>query len=114
MIALHEKNPRKFIGFVGQLGAVLMHYVSTTRLQELKKSKVPVMIMTGTKDRLVRPTNSRILKGILDPEEFIVLDGAGHMIHQECAAVVNQALHRHFCVNNGRLELASEIPKSKL
>ncbi len=47
MIALREKNPAKFSGLVGQLGAVLTHYVSTARLQELKNSKVPVMIITG-------------------------------------------------------------------
>lgn len=47
MIALRAKNPAKFAGFIGQLGAVLTHYVSTARLQDLKNSKVPVMIMTG-------------------------------------------------------------------
>lgn len=48
MIALREKNPAKFAGLVGQLGAVLTHYVSTARLEELKNSKVPVLIMTGS------------------------------------------------------------------
>jgi hypothetical protein len=47
MIALREKNPAKFAGLVGQVGAVLTHYVSTSRLEELKSSKVPVLIMTG-------------------------------------------------------------------
>jgi hypothetical protein len=63
--------------------------------------------VAGTKDRLVRPINSTILKDILGPEEFIVFKGAGHMIHQECHVEVNAALHRHFCLHNGRSERGS-------
>eukprot|EP01126_Amoeba_proteus_P011254 TRINITY_DN14514_c0_g1_i1.p1 TRINITY_DN14514_c0_g1~~TRINITY_DN14514_c0_g1_i1.p1 ORF type:complete len:301 (+),score=41.01 TRINITY_DN14514_c0_g1_i1:185-1087(+) len=103
MVALREKNPAKFMGLVGQLGAVFTHYVSSARLEELKNSKVPVLIMTGTKDKLVRPINSFLLKDILEPEEFIVFEGAGHMIHKERYLEVNAALCRHFCLHNNRL-----------
>jgi pimeloyl-ACP methyl ester carboxylesterase len=86
-------------GLVGQLSAVSRHYISRERLRYLKRvmtaNNAPILLMTGTKDKLVRPINSFILKEIMDVR-LLVFEGAGHMIHIECSQSFNHLLQRHF------------------
>lgn len=100
---------------LGQMVAILRHFVSNARLEHLKNSGVPIMVMTGsphlflslftslslilslgTNDKLVRYENSLILKDALQPRQFALYEGAGHMIHEECANSVNASLLEHF------------------
>jgi len=83
-------------GVYGQLAAVTTHYVSKDRLAVIKKAGIPVVIMTGTDDTLVRPINSHILKSILEPAEFHIFEGAGHGISVECADDFHQLIIRNF------------------
>jgi pimeloyl-ACP methyl ester carboxylesterase len=85
-------------GLIGQISAVSRHYISRERLrylkQKLTEQNAPILLMTGTKDNLVKPINSFILKEILDVK-LLVFEGAGHMIHIECESAFNQIVHRH-------------------
>lgn len=104
LIESKSKYKENFLGIVYQVAAILTHHVSAKKLNQIKESRIPVLIMTGTDDKLIYPSNSYYLKKILQPEEFIVLKGAGHMIHRECYTEVNRALHRHFMLHQNRLK----------
>jgi len=107
LIDAKSKYDEKFIGVVYQTLAILAHYVSPARLSRIRASRIPVLIMTGTEDKLIGPSNSYYLKEELQPEQFIVLEGAGHMIHRECYQQVNSALHQHFMLHQNRLQKSS-------
>jgi len=102
----NEDPPEQFIGLVGQFVAIIGHYISNDRLTKLRDSKIPILIITGTKDKLVKPSNSFLLSRALQPEKFLVLQGAGHMIHREEHEIVNKILHEHFKLQNSRVKSA--------
>jgi len=83
-----------FWGFLGQAKAVHTHYVSNQRLSFLKNSGVPILIMTGTYDFLVKPVNSHFLHKFLSAE-IEIFEGAGHCINIECEDKFNKALLKH-------------------
>lgn len=61
-LLLHDKDKPKSelaTGKQGQISACFSHYVSKSRLRELKDSKVRIMVMTGTWDhvRLISQSN---------------------------------------------------------
>lgn len=65
-----------------QLTAVLTHRVSSERCAELRRRGVPISIVTGDEDVLVRPENSRVLARLLGAPVH-VLPACGHgVIHQ--------------------------------
>ena len=97
---LHEKGTSKaytygyspFQGFLGQMCAVWTHNVGEHRLKALKH--VPSLVITGTKDYMVRPSNSHEIARILEVEP-IVLDGRGHHLVWECTDEINRLIHDH-------------------
>jgi len=91
------------MGLVGQGLAIIGHHISSERLKALRDSGIPILIITGTKDKLVKPSNSYLLKKSLEPEQFIILEGAGHMVHRESHQIVNKAMHEHFLLHNNRI-----------
>ncbi|TPX55637.1 hypothetical protein PhCBS80983_g05150 [Powellomyces hirtus] len=69
-------------GRSGQMAAIRGHFVSAARLKKIGQLGVPVLVMTGTEDNLIRPKNSfHIAKQIGCPLE--VFEGAGHGLAQE-------------------------------
>ncbi|PRP72768.1 hypothetical protein PROFUN_07668 [Planoprotostelium fungivorum] len=82
--------------FLGQFSAVSTHYVTEARLNVIRDSGAPILIMTGDEDKLVRWENSGILNDILVPAEYIVFHGSGHGINQENKEEFNKALFRNF------------------
>jgi len=86
----------KFWGTIGQVKAVLTHFISKERLAQFKTSGIPILIMTGTEDELVKPVNSHSLGKFFDTAaELIVFEGAGHIINVECEDRFNDALFKH-------------------
>ncbi|KAG1124904.1 hypothetical protein G6F42_009195 [Rhizopus arrhizus] len=63
----HTRRSRRqpLHGNLGQTAACLRHYVSDERLINIKSSGLPIMIVTGTFDNLVRPEYSYHMKKIL-------------------------------------------------
>jgi len=60
--------------------------------EELKKIRVPVLIMVGEDDRSTPPHFSRLLHSILSASELVVVKNAGHCLTLECPDVVNNEI----------------------
>ncbi len=79
-------------GIAGQLAAVLSH-MSRRRMHKLRG--IPTVVMTGTRDILVRPSNSRRLAEALHAP-LVEVEGAGHGLIIEAGGEVNATLREHF------------------
>eukprot|EP01117_Protostelium_nocturnum_P006177 TRINITY_DN2226_c0_g1_i1.p1 TRINITY_DN2226_c0_g1~~TRINITY_DN2226_c0_g1_i1.p1 ORF type:complete len:129 (+),score=46.36 TRINITY_DN2226_c0_g1_i1:174-560(+) len=90
--------------FVGQLSAVLTHYVSELSLKKIKDTGVPILILTGDADKMVKVQNSYVLNEILKPVEFLVFKGSGHACNSENKEEFNAALFRQFERGNNYLK----------
>ncbi|KAJ3412765.1 hypothetical protein HDV05_000286 [Chytridiales sp. JEL 0842] len=92
MIARFEKTKRiEPLPAVLQLGAVMTHYVSADRLKKIVKARIPVLVVTGTVDNLVSPSNSYYLAKILNAK-FKVFEGCGHVVGEEVPEEYNTLL----------------------
>lgn len=89
---MKEDGPLSFLGIFGQISAIMTHYISKSRMKKIKDYGIPVFICTGTKDHLVRPKNSFLLKNFFEDATFLVLEGAGHAINMECKDELNHSL----------------------
>ncbi|KAJ3036160.1 hypothetical protein HDV00_003016 [Rhizophlyctis rosea] len=87
-------RPQPPFGAMAQLGACITHYVSDERLRSLK-GKLPILIVTGTWDNLIRPVNSHRLASILDAR-LEIFDGCGHALVSEQPKRYNALLEEHF------------------
>ncbi|EFA79118.1 hypothetical protein PPL_07943 [Heterostelium album PN500] len=80
----------------GHIKTVTTHHITDSRLRELKeKTNIPILVMCGDIDHLVRTSNSFLLRDILSPAEFIQFD-SGHCINVEHKQEFNEALARNF------------------
>lgn len=82
-------------GALGQLAAVGTHYVSYDRLRQITAVAVPKLVITGTIDNLVRPTNSTYLAEVLQGE-LVIMAGGGHALIGERYEEINELLLNHF------------------
>jgi 3-oxoadipate enol-lactonase len=81
----HSPTPE---GAAGQMAALSVFNVRR-RLEEIR---LPVLVITGSEDRMMPPDNSRLLaEGILGAELYIV-EGAGHSFYFEKPDEVNRVL----------------------
>ncbi|MEX2237832.1 MAG: alpha/beta hydrolase [Dehalococcoidia bacterium] len=71
-----------------QMAGIMAHYTSE-RLGELK---VPVLIVTGTGDRLVSCENSKLILAAIPHAESIEYPGAGHLYWDEDPEEVTRAV----------------------
>lgn len=84
-------------GNIGQAVACLFHRVSDERLLNIKASGLPIMIITGTYDNLVRPEYSYHMKKIFaEDARFELFQGSGHAIPEEQPDRYNNLLVDHF------------------
>ncbi|GAM19074.1 hypothetical protein SAMD00019534_022490 [Acytostelium subglobosum LB1] len=81
---------------VGHLKTVSTHHVSSKRLAAIKNSAVPILIMCGGEDHLVKTSNSFYLRDKLSPAEFIQFAQSGHCINVEHTQEFNEALVKNF------------------
>jgi len=57
--------------------------------------RMPVLIMAGSEDRVVTPSRqSARLRDVVTGSEFVVVEGAGHMVHHTDLDVVSGAIER--------------------
>jgi pimeloyl-ACP methyl ester carboxylesterase len=97
-----KEEPEKtemFIGFAlehyptregaeGQMGALSVFNVKR-RLGEIR---CPVLVITGTEDRMVPPGNSNLLAEGISGAELYMVEGAGHSFFFERPEEVNRIL----------------------
>ncbi|KAI8391024.1 Alpha/Beta hydrolase protein [Radiomyces spectabilis] len=82
-------------GNLGQTAACLTHCVSDDRLREIKRAGLPILVVTGTWDNLVRPESSYHMKDVLEAR-FELFQGSGHAIPEEQPDRYNRLLDEHF------------------
>lgn len=75
-------------GAAGQMGALSIFNVKR-RLGEIQ---CPVLVITGSDDRMMPPENSRLLYEGIAGAELYMVDGAGHSFYFEKADEVNRVL----------------------
>jgi len=81
-------------GLIGQLCAVGSHFVRRDHLLKLKYSGIPLNLLVGTEDALVRCENSHFLQSVLGCP-LVIFDGCGHNLITEDTEKMNQSLHAH-------------------
>ncbi|CAO3640221.1 unnamed protein product [Cunninghamella echinulata] len=82
-------------GNIGQTAACLRHRVSDDRLLSLRQTGLPILIVTGTWDHLVRPQYSYHMQKVLDAK-LEVFHGSGHGLLEEQKEKYNILLDNHF------------------
>lgn len=82
------ENPPTLNSFISQVFAVMTH----NTLDELKKIKCPVLILTGTEDLLVPPQCSKILAENIKGSRLVEIKGGPHGLNLERAEEFNNAL----------------------
>ena len=93
--------------------AVLTHHVSKARCQQLRQLGVPVLVLTGTEDCLVRPVNSEIIADHFETKVH-AMKHAGHgLIFQE-ADSVNHMLESHIRSGEAYVNTCGGGPRSRL
>ncbi|KAI9250554.1 Alpha/Beta hydrolase protein [Phascolomyces articulosus] len=97
-------------GNLAQAVACLTHSVSDQRLLKIKSSGLPVLVITGTWDNLVRPQYSFHLKKVLDPR-FELFEGSGHAIPEEQPDRYNALIDDHFSCATGSVATTSSSAK---
>ncbi|KAI9249605.1 Alpha/Beta hydrolase protein [Helicostylum pulchrum] len=95
-------------GNIGQALACLRHNVSDDRLLNIRASGLPIMIVTGTYDNLVRPEYSYHMKKVFaEDARFELFEGSGHAIPEEQPDRYNNLLIDHFTIaNNNKRQTA--------
>jgi len=83
-------------GNIAQAHACVTHYMSEQRLMRIKKSGLPIMIVTGTIDNLVRPKYSFHMKKFFNNARFELFEGSGHGIPEERPERYNKLLDNYF------------------
>lgn len=94
---------------IAQTMACLRHHVSDERLLNIRASGLPVMIITGTTDHLVRPEYSYHMKKVFaEGARFEVFEGSGHAIPAEQPERYNDLLVEHFtaAIDNRKQEIS--------
>ncbi len=79
-------------GAAGQMRA-LMTFNVKRRLGEIRH---PVLVITGSEDRMMPPENSRLLAEGIQGARLHLVDGAGHAFYEERPDEVNRVLTEFF------------------
>lgn len=97
-------------GNLGQTMACLGHHVSDDRLLNIRASGLPIMIVTGTYDNLVRPEYSYHMKKIFaEDARFELFEGSGHAIPEEQPDRYNSLLDDHFTNADNKIRASSKL-----
>ena len=60
--------------------------------EQLGRLACPVLVLFGTRDRVVIPRRARELVEVVPNGRLVLVPGAGHMVQEECAERVNEVL----------------------
>eukprot|EP00127_Corallochytrium_limacisporum_P001822 Clim_evm7s85 gene=Clim_evmTU7s85 len=81
-------------GRISHMMAGSRHWFTSSRAAMVRKSEVPILVMCGDSDSLIRPANSTWLHEHLGGELLIIADG-GHGVIGEHERIVNEKLEEH-------------------
>jgi len=90
--ALEGTTAQKPEGFKGQLSAVLQHRVTDRDVQNLVESHFPILLIHGTKDKVVSLSAGQNLARRLGTRARLLQTYGAHFVHREQAEEVNMAI----------------------
>jgi pimeloyl-ACP methyl ester carboxylesterase len=73
-------------GLRGQLEAVLGH----NTLDNLPAVKVPTLAISGTKDRVIKPSSSEVIAKLIPNAKLVQMDGGSHAFNIEMSGRFNR------------------------
>lgn len=73
-------------GLIGQLEAVLGHNM----LNNLPDVKVPTLVITGTKDRVIKPSSSEVIAKLIPNAKLVEVEGGSHTFFMEMSGRYNK------------------------
>ncbi|KAI9105516.1 Alpha/Beta hydrolase protein [Phlyctochytrium arcticum] len=105
-----EKGLQTDKGRKGQMAAIKQHKVSPERLAQIGRLHIPIIVMTGTEDNLIRPNNSHhIARSINCPIE--IFHGSGHGLAQEDVHRFHEVLTETFAKSKAFVQVAApDVP----
>jgi len=62
--------------------------------EQLSTISIPTLVMSGSEDAIVPPEDSRKLQNLLPDASLVMIDGAGHLPHEESPAEFLEAVKR--------------------
>ena len=73
----------------------LMNRSAASLVPNYRDLRMPVLIMAGSEDRVVTPSRqSARLRSVVAGSEYVVVEGAGHMVHHTDLDSVSGAIER--------------------
>ncbi|KIJ43991.1 hypothetical protein M422DRAFT_168948 [Sphaerobolus stellatus SS14] len=89
-------RPQTLAGSLSQISAALTHKVTKDRHRLIATSIPKILILTGDKDDLVNPANSKELAKRMPEAEYIQWKDTAHCLHEQWPAKFNELLERVF------------------
>jgi len=89
------------------MSACITHHVTPERLRKISASIPKVLIVTGDKDHLVDPRNSRYIKEHMPEAELVEWEETGHAIHIQRNYHFNALLEQVF--KEGKARVTQEV-----
>jgi pimeloyl-ACP methyl ester carboxylesterase len=100
------RAPTQFADYVPALRHLVHAFEWLPHAEEqLARLACPVLVLFGTRDRVVTPRKARELVELVPHGRLELVPGAGHMVQEECAAAVN-ALLLEFLAEGDRARLS--------
>ncbi|KAF8931532.1 hypothetical protein BGZ47_011794 [Haplosporangium gracile] len=93
---------------IAQVWAALTHHVDPPRLAQIRASQIPVLIVTGTDDHLVRHSASHYMQKHLGCQ-MSVFEGSGHIIPSEQTVAYCSLVEELVCKSHGSGHHQSKI-----
>ena len=90
--ALEGTTVQRPEGFKGQLSAVLQHYVTDRDIQTLVEESFPILLVHGTKDKVISLSAGQNLARRLGTRARLLQTYGAHFVHREQAEEVNMAV----------------------
>ena len=90
--ALEGTTAQRPEGFKGQLSAVLQHYVTDRDIQTLVEESFPILLVHGTKDKVISLLAGQNLARRLGTRARLLQTYGAHFVHREQAEEVNMAV----------------------
>ncbi|KAI9209576.1 Alpha/Beta hydrolase protein [Polychytrium aggregatum] len=97
------------VGLRNQRWACTTHLVNKRRLLQLKHTNIPILLVAGDCDAVIRPTNTLYLSAILEARTEIFI-GGGHGLTVQFSDRYNKLLHSHFL---SAVERSSKLQRSQ-
>ena len=87
------RKPLKAHNWDRALWEYVFAFESLPLVEQLKKIKIPVLVITGDDDRIVSPEASRYCADVIPHAQLVVLSHAGHLPHEETPEDLLKTVH---------------------